>query len=97
MKQFVIICVALSLCGCAEWQAGASAIDNAATTVAQNAASDAIHVDVQLLCAQPYSALVRNAQTVKGLVTAIQSLCGPIQSSSTGILAGASATVPSAP
>ncbi len=72
----------VALAGCAEWQAGATAVNSYAVGAAHNTVDDALVGESELLCGTPYSAVIRNTAKLPGLPTALKSLCGDIPAGS---------------
>ncbi len=77
-KLLALMILGAGLMGCAEQQAAVVAANSVAKGVAQNTVDDTIAGDRELLCAQPYSGLARNASKDTGLAIAIPALCGPM-------------------
>ena len=67
-----------SLQGCAEYQAGAVAAHEAAKKAIENVNDDALSLEIEGLCAQPYSSLIRNASKRPQLALGIPALCGQL-------------------
>lgn len=95
MRKLILCVPMLLLGGCAEYQAAAAGVDKAATQAVQNVNDDALHVEIQGICGQPYSSLVRNVGTVKGLAAGILALCGPVPAPGASAVFGGIVQTPS--
>jgi len=90
--RLVAFGVLAMLGACTEYQTAAVALHSAATTDTQNVNDDALAVEIQGLCAQPYSSLVRNSGKMPQLPRGILALCGPIPAPGTVAVFGGTVT-----